>query len=140
MDAIRTRYTIRRGFTLAEMVVSAVIMSILAVGISSAVLVSVRAVETQDSQVLRTLGAADVSNQMSMEMASAVDFTEAAPNAVTFDVPDRYGDGTTETIRYSWSGVAGDPLTRQVNGGTATTLAENIYQLNFNYLTKTLNP
>jgi hypothetical protein len=71
-----------------------------------------------------------------LKMATAI--TEQTATAVTMTVPDRDGDGNPETIRYSWSGTAGDSLMRSYNGGTAGAIATNVRALNFTYLTKTV--
>ena len=52
---------------------------------------------------------------------------------MTFTVADRTGDSAADTIRYAWSGVAGDPLTRQINAGTAVTVAANVQSLQLSY-------
>lgn len=57
----------------------------------------------------------------------AQSFSENTTTAVTFTVPDRNGDNNPETIRYAWSGNAGDPLTRQYNSGAVVTVAENVH-------------
>jgi hypothetical protein len=64
------------------------------------------------------------------DLQTAKSFTERTATAVTFTVPDRDGDNIDETIRYAWAGTPGDPLTYQLNGGTATTLADDVQQFN----------
>lgn len=113
-----------RAFTAVELVVSMGIMSVLAVGISSAVLVSLRSVETSTSQSTRVRQAADVSSQMAMELAGALDVSERTPNAVTFSVVDRDQDEASEEVRYSWSGIAGDPLIRRYNDQPHTLIGD----------------
>lgn len=135
MDHNRSYRNVFRGFTLAEMIVSTVIMSILAVGISSAVLVSTRALHNQDSQILRTQTAADISSQMHMEIATALDVSETTEHAITFNVPDRDGDGEEEQIRYFWSGVVGDPLYREYNYKPAFAMLNGIRTFTLAYRT-----
>jgi hypothetical protein len=53
-------------------------------------------------------------------------------------VPDRTGDSVDETIRYSWSGTAGDPLVYQFNGGTSLSLASNVQQFNVSALARSI--
>jgi len=65
---------------------------------------------------------------------------EADIEKITFEA-DVDNDGTTETVRYTWSGIPGDPLRREVwewNGAWggsagAQPLAENIQGLVFTY-------
>ncbi len=115
------------AFTLVELVVSLGVMSVLAVGISSAVLVSLRSVETSDSQSARIRQAADVSNQMAAELSTALDVSEKTDRAITFSVPDRDNDGNSEEIRYSWSAVAGDPLLRRINAQADSLILRNVH-------------
>lgn len=75
---------------------------------------------------------------------NAADYIEEADaEKIAFEA-DVDNDGETETVRYTWSGVPGDPLRREVwewnetNGtwggsGGAQPLAENIQELIFTY-------
>jgi type II secretory pathway pseudopilin PulG len=116
-----------------ELVVSLGIMSVLAVGVSSAVVVSMRAVETANSQSTRIRQATDVSNQMASELSGALAVTEKGTTALTMFVPDRDNNGASEEIRYSWSGVAGDPLLRRYNGNTPTAILNNVWAFGLAY-------
>ena len=51
---------------------------------------------------------------MTRDLRLALSFSERTPTAVTFTVPDRDGDGDTETIRYAWETPDGDPATNGV--------------------------
>ncbi|MDD4889666.1 MAG: hypothetical protein PHU85_07020, partial [Phycisphaerae bacterium] len=79
-----------------------------------------------------------VMQMLTTDLSLATSFTERTDRAVTMTVPDRTGDSQPETIRYAWSGVAGDPLTRQINGGPVVTIGPACYQFNLSYLLKTL--
>jgi hypothetical protein len=91
----------------------------------------------QSTAMSDALGA---SAQVLNEVRCATGFSERTDKAITFTVADRSGDGAPETIRYAWSGVAGDPLTRSYNGGTATTVAPDVRALNFTYLLQDSGP
>lgn len=45
---------------------------------------------------------------------------------MSFIVPDRDNDGMDETIRYAWSEVVGDPLTRRINDGNAAPILSEV--------------
>ena len=77
-------------------------------------------------------------SQLTSDLRLALSFTERTANAVTFTVPDRTGDDAVETIRYSWSGTAGDPLLYQINGSTAVTIIANVQQFNLTSLVRTI--
>lgn len=126
-------YRRRRAFSLVELIVSMAIMSVLAVGISSAVLVSTRAIEQTDGLSARVRSAAGFSQELGAEIETAVDVPERDATAVTLAVPDRDGDGSSEQIRYNWSGVSGTPLYRTYNSGTAVAILESVYAFALDY-------
>jgi len=127
------------GFTLIEMLVSIAIMSVLVTGIASAIVLATRAAEGA-GQPAALADAARVIDQITAELAVALTFSERTGIAVTFTVPDRDADEASETIRYAWSGVDGDPLTRQYNGGATQPIVQNVHYFNVTYLLKTLEP
>ena len=127
------------GFTLIELLVSIAIMAVLVTGIASAIVLATRAAEGA-GQPAALADAAQVIDQMTTELAVAISFSERTNTAVTFTVPDRDGDEAPETIRYAWSGVPGEPLTRAYKGGGAMAVARNVHQFNLTYLLKTLTP
>ncbi|UCD74311.1 MAG: prepilin-type N-terminal cleavage/methylation domain-containing protein [Phycisphaerales bacterium] len=117
----------RGGFTLVEMIISLVIVSIIMVGMGGALLMSSQALPGEDSRTDRITAAADVAEQIASELTYAISVTELTSTAVTFTVADRDSDSNPETIRYAWSGTAGDPLTRQYNGGGELDVAEDVH-------------
>ena len=123
----------RCGYTLIEMVMSAVIISIILVAVGSAMVIASRALPDDDGPTQAANEAAGAINQMAGDLAYALSFFERTATAITFFVPDRNGDSGPEVIRYAWSGVAGSPLTRAYNGGPATNVLEHVYALTFAY-------
>jgi len=120
------------------MVVSLPIMALLMVGLGSAIKLSVQAVPNGTSTSSATLSGREVLDLVTADLTYATaittDVTTAgAANQLTFNIPDRDGLApTTETITYSWSGVAGTPLTRTFNG-TTTTIAPSIQEFTLAY-------
>jgi prepilin-type N-terminal cleavage/methylation domain-containing protein len=127
------------AFTLIEMLVSIAVMAVLVTGIASAIVLATRTAEGA-AQPGDLADAAGVVDQITAELAVALSFSERTATAVTFTVPDRDGDEAPETIRYAWSGVAGDPLTRAYKGGEAQAIAQDVQQFNLTYLVKSLAP
>jgi hypothetical protein len=80
-------------------------------------------------------------DQIAADLKMALSITEQTPTAVTFTVPDRSGDGVTETIRYAWAGP-GSPVTRQCNGQPvpAASIADNVQSFSLQYAGKTTGP
>jgi prepilin-type N-terminal cleavage/methylation domain-containing protein len=132
----------RGGFTLMELLLSAAILAILSVAMGSAVLIASRAIGNRggDSSASRAVAASDAIEHFRSEIRTATSFSERQATAVTFTVPDRDGDGVEERIRYAWSGIPGEPLTRAYNGSLPETLAEDVRAFDIDYLLQSLEP
>lgn len=131
--------TSRRAYTLIELLVATVSSSILIVGLSGSLVVASRAFDDTDSQPIAVLEANKAANCIMNEMQYATRFYEKTATAVTFEVPDRDGDGLDEKLRYAWSGVAGDPLTLEYNDSAPSTLVAAVEDLDFTYLSKSFD-
>lgn len=128
----------RGGFTLLEAVIGTAITAILAVAIGSAILIASHALPDSSSPVSRIVEAGQVADQIARELQYAVHITERSASGVTFTVADRDGDGSPEVIRYGWSGVSGDPLTRQYNHGAVVDVLEDVHQFELAYALKSV--
>lgn len=133
------RHVLRRGLTLVELVVSMTIMTILMGAMASVLVVASHAVPDGRSPMEKKTQAADVLDQIAGELFYATSITEETEIAVTFTVADRnHGDPGPETIRYAWSGTAGDPLTRQYNGGSIITVCEGVQVFSLQFYKKAM--
>jgi len=117
----------RRGFTLIEAVISLAILSIIVVALGSAMLIASRAVPDADSPTQRILDAGQALECVASELCYALSVAQPTENSLEFTVPDRTGDGAPETVRYAWSGAAGDPITRTYNGGDPVAFLDNVH-------------
>src|SRR5205085_1584778 len=130
-----------RGFTLVEALLSMVVLSIIVVACGSAMRLMGRGLAARDNTLeSQTAGGRSALDQIRDDLKIALTVPEQTASALTVTVPDRDGDGNPETIRYFWSGVAGTSLTRQLNGGTAISIADNLTSLNFQFLQRTVGP
>ena len=120
MDYRPGRFQHRSGFTLLELVISLSVSSILLLAIGSAIMMAAKAVPDPDTPDNDTALPARVAADIAAELQLALSFIFRDADTVEFTVADRTGDTIAETIRYDWSGTAGDPLTRQYNGGPVT--------------------
>lgn len=129
------RRRVRRGHTLAEVLISTLVVSVIMGAMVSLMLMGTRALRTTAGDVSDS---GDVLDQVITDLNLAKSFGEQTATTVTMTVPDRDGDSQDETIRYSWSGTAGDSLMRTYNGGTPVAVADNVYYFDLAYLTKTV--
>lgn len=119
-----------RGYTLIELIVATASASVLMVGLSSALFVSVRALEMDNGATLQQCRAEHALSRLMADLGEATRFETATTTTLSFYVPDRNDDGLEELIGYSWSGVAGDPLMHAQSGRTAI-LLKDVTSLDF---------
>lgn len=126
----------RHAYTLVELVISMSLATLLITGLSSSLFIATAAFDISRSASLQRSKSAEVIGEMLGDLNLAISFSERTPTSIEFKVPDRNSDQILETIRYEWSGVAGDPLTMQYNSSDETVIAEDVHQLDFTYLTR----
>lgn len=129
----QARVNSRRGFTLVELAVSMTVMSILMLAMGSALLVATRALPAADRSASKLNQVSQITEQLTTELQEARHITEHSAQAVAFTVADRDGDGSPERIRYAWSGIVGDPLTRQYNFDTEVTVLTDVNTFGLTY-------
>ena len=134
------RRTLRRAYTVLEMIVTLPLLTLLLIG-STAALSIVGKVADNGADIskaaVRTPAALE---QMASELECATTIVSRSATQITVVIPDRTGDAVADTVIYAWSGAAGAPLTRRINGGTAETLLDTVYALNLSYNTVTAGP
>ncbi len=122
-----------------EMIVASTSATILLAGLASSIFVVSQAFDNTDAETAGRLDASLAANEILTDLRFATTFTERSTTAVTFEVPDRDGDGENETLRYAWDGTSGSPLTRALNGSTPEAILEDVSSLNLEYVTRTLS-
>jgi type II secretory pathway pseudopilin PulG len=125
----------RGGHTLLELITALVCSSVLLAGLGSVMLIARQVAYTPSAAVRRT-ATARVASQLADELQYATLLIGNTPNIIEFVVADRDGDGTSEKIRYEWSGTSGDPLVRTINGGTPKNVLEGIEEFQAAYVLK----
>lgn len=116
----------RAGYTLIELVISLASATVLMAGLASAIYVSVRATDSSFTPAGAAIDASAAVTELRAELEFAIEFTTLTSTTIEFTSPDRDSDGDEEEIRYQWSGVSGDSLTRQYNSSTPAVIAENV--------------
>lgn len=128
----------RSGYTFIELVISMGSSVILMAGLSSVLFISTKAITPDATASNENSRSSLAAAQLAADLRLALSFSERTARAATFQVPDRDADGQLETLRYWWTGVAGDPLMYQCNGGAAVALASNVQQFNLTALTRVI--
>jgi len=131
----RRRKAKRDAYTLLELMISSSVGAILVGGLSGSLYIASQSFDQSNSDANLST-AHEILGNMMLDLNQAIRFTERTPQAVTFTVPDRTGDGTAETIRYAWNGAAGDPLTYEFNGSSVVKLASGVQRFDLSYLTR----
>ena len=117
------------AFTMLELVVAMVASTFLLAGLGSVMFIA-RQVAYSPTAASRRTKTADIVSQISDELRYATIITQQTPQILEFVVADRNNDGTAERIRYEWSGTAGDPLRKTINGGAAVDVLTSVYDFN----------
>lgn len=116
------------------------IMAIVLGGMTSSIIIASYVVDDGKDPATKTADAAEVLTDITAELGWALQFRELTNTAVTFTVPDRDGDGLPETIRYAWSGQAGEALTRDYNGEGEEDVIKEVDRFALASLKRTLTP
>ncbi|MEX0585182.1 MAG: hypothetical protein WD176_00970, partial [Pirellulales bacterium] len=87
-------------------------------GMGSAMFIA-RQVAYTPCDATRRSQTADIVGQICDELRYATIVIQQTPQILEFVVTDRNADGTAEKIRYEWSGAAGAPLRKTLNGGAS---------------------
>jgi hypothetical protein len=127
----------RGGYTLMELSVSLAAASLLVAGVGSTIYVASRSEDSASRDATSVVNGSMTAEQIATELQYATSFTERSANATEFTIADRDGDGAAETVRFSWSGVPGEPLLRSYNGGAPEPMAENVHQFDLSYRLQT---
>src|SRR5205085_11182659 len=115
----------RSAHTLMELVVAMAASTFLVVGMGSVMFIARQIAYTPTESANRAV-ASDQVSQICDELRYATAIIQQSSQILEFVVADRNNDGTAEKIRYEWSGVAGDPLKKSVNGGTSVNVIPSI--------------
>lgn len=116
----------RRGFSLLELVTAVTISAALVGAMAVLIATSASAMERGVDGSACDRQAGNALADLQIDLSEATKLFEHTDTSIWFEVPDRDDDGVPEHIRYSWSGVAGDPLLRSTNGGTPGVVAADV--------------
>lgn len=124
-------FRLKSGFTLIELILVLLLLSILLGAITFTFVVGLRAWDVGISHGGIKKDASYTLRIMSEELKEATSITTANQNALTFSI-DSDANGADETVTYSWSGVVGENFNR-VEGAITIPLARNVQSAQFQY-------
>ncbi len=131
----------QRAFTLIEVVLASAITAILLLAVQSVIILAAHAVPGSQSKLTTLTGAVETLAELDADLAFATNITSRSATAITFQVADRTGNGTPETITWSWDGTLGGTLYRTFNSNPAVAMASNVQAFSLTYDTRmTLGP
>ncbi len=124
--------------TLAEVLVSSTIMGFITAGLASSIVVTSKAIPTGNNAASVVVDSGRALSELEADLASAKSIVNSSATMVEFTVSDRTGDNVDETIRYEWSGTAGAPLTKRVNGGSVDTIQSSVSSFSLSYFKRSV--
>lgn len=119
----------RPGHTLIELVAAMVASAFLLAGMGSVMFIA-RQVAYTPCDATRRSQTADIVSQICDELRYATIVIQQTSQILEFVVTDRNSDGTAEKIRYEWSGAAGAPLRKTINGGASVDVLASVNAFN----------
>ena len=122
-----------RAFTLIELLVVITITSMLFLSLSAALSGTLQTTAAVAELLSSWQAGASALQRMDKEMGLATQFVATNLRQVSFYVPDITGDAAADLIQYSWSGTAGAPLVRTVNGAGSTNVIPQAQDVKFSY-------
>lgn len=126
------------GYTLIELIAASASATVLLVGLSSALFVSSQALNADDGVLIARTESNGRLRRLLDDVSQALEFKTRTATKLEFTVPDITGDDQVDTLVYEWSGVAGDPLTVERNGGGPLPFIKNVQSLSFEHLDRTV--
>lgn len=132
------KFSRRPAFSMVELIFGMAVSTILLGALTSAMVIATRAVPDVDSPLTAAIDGAAAVDQMTTDLFTAHTITASSATMLEFQVADRNNDGCPETIRYEWSGVAGEALKRKYNDATAQTAVADVYEFELMYDATTL--
>jgi type II secretory pathway pseudopilin PulG len=124
-----------RAFTLAEALVSLAILTVLLVGMQSAIMLAGKAMPDANPLAAQVVDARRAQDVVASDLAYATNILNKSATEITFEVADRNKDKAPERIRIYW-----DPATRhlkRVYNGVESVVAKDVRDFNLVYGTRT---
>jgi prepilin-type N-terminal cleavage/methylation domain-containing protein len=129
-----SRSSVRRGFSLVELVSSLAITSILMLGLSSVMLIGSKAVPTGTEQIHAEAACNDAIEKFAHDATLAIGVSLVTSEKLVFVVPDRDGDASNDQVSYILENSS-TVLKRGWNAETPSTLLSGLDSASFKLFT-----
>jgi len=126
------RARVHRGFTLVEVTLSMATMIVVLGGIGAAMALSARSVTTRNDSRTELRSGAEILAQLSDELRYATALNTAEADQIEFQVAR---GGSSQTIKYGWSGSDGDPLTKTIDDSSTAKVVATVSDFALTYQT-----
>lgn len=121
----------RRGFTIAELVTSLAVTSVIVGALASCIALTSRALPSSSNPEQAAAQLQQVVRRIADDARFATEVSVPEPAELHLTLEDQDGDGNTEAVVYKWSGTAGTQLTRQQNAAAAVPIHNSVDQAVF---------
>jgi type II secretory pathway pseudopilin PulG len=98
------------------MIVAMSIIGVLLASVASVTLIAGRAMPTSQEQSAGSQAARELASRVLEDVQLAQSISAVTPTSITMTIGDQNGDGTAETVNWSWSGTPINTLSRSYNG------------------------
>lgn len=121
------------GHTLVELMVVLPLMTAIMLAAGSLMFAVSKSSDVSTGIVADRLDSMRHCRKMLSEVQLAVSIAQANDHSIEFSTSDRDNDGLNDTILYSWSGTAGDPLVCTINDVKTFDLVEAVNEFQVEY-------
>ena len=124
----------RGAFTLAEALVSLAILTVLLVGMQSAIMLAGKAMPDANPLAAQVVDGRRAQEIVAADLAYATNIVSKSATDITFEVADRNNDKNPETIRIYWD--PGSRQLRRVYNNVESVVAKDVRDFNLSYGTR----
>jgi hypothetical protein len=124
----------RQAFTLAEALVSLAILTVLLVGMQTAIMLAGKAMPDANPLAALVVEGRRAQDVVAADLAYATNIVSKSSSDITFEVADRNNDKKPETIRIYWD--PGSRELRRVYNGVESVVAKDVRDFNLSYGTR----
>lgn len=123
----------QKGFSIVELMVVVVILSIIVLGLVSIFSGGTRSWISGQSQLEAQRNARQAMDYMVRELRLSDKVIQSFDHIIKVRIPDLNGTSSQYNVQYSWSGTAHDPVVRHMSPGGTNIIIDDVLNLEFTY-------